>query len=168
MNTRILAPLILALASAPLAAEPFDPPVEYERAKVINVSPIYNIIEHEQPRRDCYTEEVTHTNSYADPGSTLVGGILGGVIGHNLSHGDGGATAFGTLVGATIAGNNNRRYAPYTRDERHCTVRTDYVQEERLTGYRVTYRYHGRNYTTRMDRDPGETIRLRVELSPVD
>lgn len=168
MKTKILIPMILALASAPLAAEPFDPPVEYERAKVTHVAPIYNIIEHEQPRRDCYTEEVYGSHSYSDPGSTLVGGIIGGVIGHNISHGDRGATAFGTLVGATIGSNNSRREVPYTRSQNRCTVRTDYVEEERLVGYRVTYRYRGHKYTTRMDRDPGEYVRLRVEATPVD
>ncbi len=168
MNKRILIPLMLAMAAAPLAAEPFDPPVEYERAKVIRVDPIYNLIEHEQPRRDCYTEEVYGSRTHSDPGATLVGGILGGVIGHNLGHGDRGATAFGTLVGATIASNNSTYEEPYSRDVRRCTVRTDYVQEERMVGYRVTYRYRGHDYTTRMDRDPGKFVRLRVEATPVD
>ena len=37
----------------------------------------------------------------------------------------------------------------------------------RITGYRVTYRYQGRDYTRIMDRPPGEYVPVRVALDPL-
>ena len=34
-------------------------------------------------------------------------------------------------------------------------------------GYRVSYEYGGEVYTTRMATHPGETIRVRVHVTPV-
>jgi uncharacterized protein YcfJ len=39
--------------------------------------------------------------------------------------------------------------------------------ESRTTGYEVVYDYRGRNYTSYMNYDPGENIRLRVSVEPV-
>ena len=52
------------------------------------------------------------------------------------------------------------------RTERGCHVVEDYREEERLTGYNVTYRYAGVDYTTHMDRHPGDSIRVRVKVRP--
>jgi len=38
--------------------------------------------------------------------------------------------------------------------------------EERVEGYRVTYVYHGREYTTRMPYDPGQRVRVNIDVSP--
>ena len=38
--------------------------------------------------------------------------------------------------------------------------------EERVDGYDVTYEYAGREYVTRMPYDPGERIRIRVDVTP--
>ena len=46
----------------------------------------------------------------------------------------------------------------------------NYVTEQRreLEGYRVTYRYGGRNYTTRTRTHPGTRIRVQVEVTPAE
>jgi uncharacterized protein YcfJ len=38
--------------------------------------------------------------------------------------------------------------------------------ERRVIGYNVVYRLDGRNYRTRMDHHPGNTIRVRVDVRP--
>jgi uncharacterized protein YcfJ len=38
--------------------------------------------------------------------------------------------------------------------------------ESRTMGYDVTYDYRGRSYTSFMDRDPGQRIRLIVSVQP--
>jgi len=55
----------------------------------------------------------------------------------------------------------------YYTTERRCEVEESYHEEERLTGYRVTYVYDGREFITRMDHNPGERIRIRVQASPL-
>jgi uncharacterized protein YcfJ len=39
-------------------------------------------------------------------------------------------------------------------------------QEKRVDGYDVVYRYHGQKYATRMPRDPGRKIRIRIDIRP--
>jgi hypothetical protein len=39
--------------------------------------------------------------------------------------------------------------------------------ESRTSGYEVTYDYRGRNYTSIMSYDPGERVRLRVVVEPM-
>jgi uncharacterized protein YcfJ len=44
----------------------------------------------------------------------------------------------------------------------HCRTETNWRSTDRVLGYEVTYRYGGREYTTRMDHDPGERMHVRV------
>jgi uncharacterized protein YcfJ len=46
--------------------------------------------------------------------------------------------------------------------QQHCRTETDWRTSDRVLGYEVTYRYGGREYTTRMDHDPGNRLRVRV------
>ena len=41
-------------------------------------------------------------------------------------------------------------------------------RESKLTGYDVTYKYHGNIYTTSMPHDPGKRIKVAVSVQPVD
>ena len=43
-----------------------------------------------------------------------------------------------------------------------CRTVTNWRDTDRVLGYEVTYRYGGREYTTRMDHDPGDRLRVRV------
>jgi uncharacterized protein YcfJ len=49
-----------------------------------------------------------------------------------------------------------------------CSVRYETEYEERIDGYRVTYQYNGRSYTTRLPYDPGEKMRVRVAVAPAE
>ena len=51
-------------------------------------------------------------------------------------------------------------------DEEVCEVVKEIHAEEWLLGYRVTYQYAGETYITRMDRDPGPSLRVRVRVTP--
>ena len=47
-----------------------------------------------------------------------------------------------------------------------CDVRYEESWEERIDGYRVSYEYNGRQFTTRLPYDPGRKIRVRVDVRP--
>lgn len=175
----MIVPLLLGLAAAPLQASPDHH--KYKRghgndavvvkAKVSYVEPIYEVVQTPQERRECWDEVVQGTEVRRSNGGALTGAILGGVIGHNVGNGRdrGATTAVGTIIGATIGSGHDREYhTPYSYTEQHCSVTTDYIEEQRLLGYRVSYRFEGEEYTTRMNHDPGKFVRLRVSHQLLD
>lgn len=148
----------------------------YDYARVVHVEPIVRQIRTETPRRECwdqtrYVESRPHISDPAVGGRTLLGGIIGGVIGHQFGSGRGNdaATIAGAVIGSGVGYDSARRRAATTTEERvvqRCETRYEQDVEERIDGYRVTYEYNGREFTTRMPYDPGETMRVRVEVSP--
>jgi uncharacterized protein YcfJ len=169
----LLIPVMMGLASSPLSAMGYGPHGGFrDKAKVVDVRPIIEIVEVPNERRECWTEEVYGSRSRNSGAGMIVGGIIGGVIGNQIGRGDGRkvATVAGTVIGAAVGADADRqaRSEPYSNTEHHCRVTTDYIQEERLRGYRVTYRYQGQTFTTEMDHDPGKFVPVRVQVTPVD
>jgi len=113
----------------------------------------------------------------------LVGGLIGGVIGNQFGGGNGrkALTLVGAAVGASIAQDHVRRsrarehrYRDHhpLRDS-HRVVRrcSETVQNRRVRGvqgYDVTYRYQGRTFHKFVNEHPGETVRVHVEVEPLD
>lgn len=174
---------VLSVTSVALAAPPpwsnsrhnRDSGSEYDYAPVTRVEPIVRQVRIETPRRECY-DDVRRVEERPPQvaGRTLLGGIIGGVIGHQIGSGRGNtaATVAGAVIGAGIGHDSaTRQYGSrYTREERveRCDVRYEQEYEERIDGYRVTYEYNGREYTTRMPYDPGERIKVRVAVAPAE
>lgn len=169
--------LIVTLASsAALLAAPAFAGHEgnWDYARVVRVEPIYSQVRISEPQQVCHEEPVTERTvyrGYSDPGAVLIGGIIGGVIGHQFGggHGKDAATAAGALIGASHAARHSRhsgRVVERTVYETSCRTVRQARYEERLDGYNVTYRYHGRLYHTRMPYDPGKRVRVRMEISP--
>jgi uncharacterized protein YcfJ len=48
-----------------------------------------------------------------------------------------------------------------------CRVSQEVRYEERVVAYRVTYLYRGRELTTEMPHDPGNRIRVGVDVHPL-
>ena len=150
--------------------------VSYQYAQVVDVKPQYQVVRTPVERQVCWDE---HSYERA-PGSgqrshtpTVVGAIIGGVVGNQFGGGNGkrAATAAGAVLGGSIGrdvGRQNSRPAEYhsVRRER-CTVQRDYQSENVISGYQVTYRHDGRLHTTHMTQHPGDSIRLRVSATPV-
>jgi uncharacterized protein YcfJ len=171
---------VLGVTGVALAAPPpwsnsrHSRPSDYDYAPVTRVEPIVRQVRIETPRRECY-DDVRYVDSHPPhvAGRTLLGGIIGGVIGHQIGSGRGNdaATVAGAIIGAGIGHDSARReYGSATREEvvRRCDVRYEREYEERIEGYRVTYEYNGREYTTRMPYDPGERIKVRVAVAPAE
>ncbi|MGB5626320.1 MAG: glycine zipper 2TM domain-containing protein [Woeseiaceae bacterium] len=185
MNTRITAwisaLILLGTAGSALADPDYrvarNDRAMYDYAKVISSQPIIDYVTVKTPVRECWEEMQYYTvdrRARHGGGATLVGAIIGGVIGHQVGSGRGNdaATVAGTLIGAAI-GNDaaQRRHNGYgeeriARPVERCETRFQAHQEERIDGYRVTYRYHGQKYSTVMPYDPGQKIRVRVDVRP--
>jgi uncharacterized protein YcfJ len=142
---------------------------------------------YEERRHSRVVHEDRYHESYNDnkrgigPG-TVLGALIGGAIGHQFGNSSGGrdrGTAAGAIIGGLIghdAENNGYRRAsspreyvevervPVTRDVQRCQTVADYREEVR--GYDVRYRYHGREYSTRMSYDPGPTLQVEVGVRP--
>lgn len=150
----------------------------YDETEVVNVEPITRTVRTSIPKRECWQEEVYYSDApihAADAArNVFIGGIVGGIIGHQFGSGRGkdAATLAGTLIGASVAhGRAKRKAQTYSHErvvtEERCRVVEQYQTEERIDGYWVTYRYQGESFTTRMPFDPGSSLRVRVQVSPV-
>lgn len=168
------------LLAAPLAQADGWSDVSYARARVVGVEPIMRKVQVRGPAQQvCWTEtrtrQVTRPQYNPDSvGNTIIGAVIGGVIGHQFGH-DGrynASTAAGALLGGAIGNNLSHGTAQtYTVSEpvQRCEVRHRERTVQQVVAYRVSYRYRGQVYTTRMDRDPGRFIQVRVSerVTPV-
>lgn len=146
-----------------------------DTARVVASTPIYESVN--QPRRECWDEHVRYESrgiertSERGVGASILGGVVGGVLGNSIGKGDGrkAATAAGVALGAIIGdryGDEARAYPsvePRTRVERQCRMVDNWSRK--LSGYDVTYRYQGREYTTFMPYDPGNSVRVNVSVT---
>jgi uncharacterized protein YcfJ len=146
----------------------------YDYAKVIRSEPITRIIRVSTPRQECWDEAITYRDSgHGGHGSsTVVGAILGGAIGNAVGHSKTNkkvGAAVGAVLGSTLghahAARHYRRASEYTAVEERCEVYQDYEEHEKVIGYRVTYRYLDKVYTTRTDNAPGDRIKVRVTVA---
>ena len=151
----------------------------YDYAKVLSVKPIVRYVTVSTPVRECW-EETRHYTVERRPntaGGALVGAIIGGVVGHQFGSGRGNdaATVAGSLIGAAVGSDAARKRArergdygttTYAKPIRRCETNYEQREEERVDGYRVVYRYHGQRYATRLPYDPGNRIRVRVDVRP--
>ena len=142
-------------------------------ARVVAVEPLVERVRYRAPVEECYDVERVQRGSDRT-GLTIAGGLLGAVIGHQIGSGSGrnAATIAGAVLGGAIANNASARGdRGYDRErvsyETQCHVRDEARFEERIRAYRVTYRYHGREYTTEMPYDPGPRLRVAVDARPL-
>ena len=147
----------------------------YDHAQVVSAEPVYETIRREVPVQACRQEEVAY-RSKGRRSSTgpILGAIIGGAIGNAVGH-DKRNKQVGTVVGAVLGGSigadisRRQRSGPVEyRTEEVCDTRYEVQSEERIAGYDVRYIYAGTTYQTRMPRDPGDTLRVRVRVSPAE
>jgi uncharacterized protein YcfJ len=149
---------------------------DYDYARVVNVEAIRRHVRISEPVRECWDETTYESDgpfSSRHVGSTVLGGLIGGVVGNQIGRGRGRDTAriAGAVIGGAIGNSvsHDRQGSDYGRERliERCEVRHRDRWEERVDGYRVTYEYAGREYTTRMPYDPGDRVRIRVDVTPI-
>lgn len=173
-----LAMLFGAPASA--LADHGDSRAQYDYATVISSRPIIRYVTVTTPERECWEEMRYYTvdrRAHHTGGAALIGALIGGVVGHQIGsgHGRDAATVAGTLIGAAIGTSSAyKRYGDDYAVERHarpvrrCKTHYREHREERIDGYKVTYRYNGQKYVTNMPYDPGRRIRVRIDVRPAE
>ena len=138
------AALTLALAIAmPVAAQTAyrydDGDVRYDIARVVKVDAVVSHASRPVSRETCWSEPTTYQYR---PGYTYRGD----------------ADNDGDADRVTVSGG----YQKINDGGERCRTETSWRDTDRVLGYEVTYRYGGREYTTRMDHDPGDRMRVRV------
>ena len=180
-----LAAVVASAVAAPAVfAESFG-----DRARVVSARPVLERIP--VSREQCWNDRVRgyedRTVTRRDTGApigagTVLGAIVGGVAGHQVGNGRGNdaATAGGAVIGGLIGNQIDRdngnvrpgervtevQRVPVDRTVERCKV----IEETReaTVGYDVRYEYMGRQFTTRMPRDPGRFVRLNVDINAVE
>ena len=155
---------------------------DYDYARVTHVEPRMRQVRVSVPRRECYevSDDDPGYSQAADrpaAGGMILGGLIGAVIGHQIGHGR--ERAVGTVAGAVIgsaighdAATQRREEGPYgyslprAQSGERCETRYSEQIEQRIDGYRVSYRYNDRSYQTVLPYDPGERLRVRVTVRP--
>ena len=139
-------------------------------ADVLRVDPVHDLVQTSAPREICDEYPVERrTDNGNKAAGTVLGAIVGGVLGSTVGKGDGrkAATVAGAVVGGAVGNNVAQGDDRYYNDlERHCRVVQDFSEERRLIGYDVQYRYRGDVFMSRLDYDPGDRLRVRVSIVP--
>lgn len=170
MKRTALTLILLSLAGTSLAGMNHDGFQDY--AQVINSAPVYESIN--EPRRECWNEQVGYERGYErankrEYGGAVLGGLVGGLLGNQLGKGNGRAlstavgAATGAIVGDNIDNDGHQAVASGPRHEQRCRQIDNWSR--RLSGYNVTYRYQGQDYTAFLPYDPGRTVRVNVSVS---
>ena len=168
---------------------------DYDYARVTHVEPQLRQLSISVPQRECRAEtryapaaDPGYGPGYSRAGGgerpaaggMILGGLIGAVIGHQFGYGP--ERAFGTVAGAVVgsaighdaaqrrdAGWDDRGYGDRGGrpvESERCVTRYSERVDQRIDGYRVSYRYNGRNYQTDLPYDPGERLRVRVAVNP--
>lgn len=180
MNTKqkfaVLASATMLLGTSASAFADYNDGASYDYARVLSAQPKIRYVTVSTPVKECWQETQRYTvdrNARRNTGGTIFGAILGGVIGHQIGSGRGNdaATVAGSLIGAAIGSESAKKRNGYgeeqhSRPVQRCETRYQESREERVDGYRVTYRFNGQKYVTDMPYDPGERIRVRVDVRP--
>ena len=127
--------------------------------RVVAAQPIYRNTAVDVPVETCHLETYSRQERSGDSfKGTLVGGLVGAALGHELGNGRSHSTAAGGIIGAAIGNNiaSNKRTTHANREVCHTEYRTEYQRE--LVAYKVTYKHQGRIFHTETQRHPGERI----------
>ncbi|RDE18741.1 histidine kinase [Motiliproteus coralliicola] len=188
-KSMLLGLAISALIAAPVMAEAGHRgdhkyqkgKARYDYAKVVSVEPVTRSVSRKVPYQSCWQEEVAYEvpthGGYRSRTPEILGGIAGVALGSSLgsNHHKSNRTIkaiAGGLLGASIGRDLGRQHHHPSsrteyRTEQRCDTHYETHWEERITGYDVRYRYRGETYHTRMDYDPGNKIRVQVQVRPV-
>lgn len=137
-------------------------------ADVLRVDPIYEPADnlHEV----CDDLPVEHVGPDNRAAGTVLGAVVGGVLGSTVGKGDGrrAATVAGAVVGGAVGNHVAQGGGYYPARGQRCHMVRDGAEQRRVVAYDVQYRYRGDVFMSRLDYDPGERLRVRVSIEPAE
>lgn len=147
----------LFFVGSAMMAEGFST-VEY--VKVSRSIPIYSTIQEEVQSEQCYDVQEQVSSGTNNVGAAVVGGALGGILGHQIGGGSGktaatvGGAVLGTLAGQRMgsAETNGPAYRMIRRCEPIRTLKTRQI----LSGYTNVAKFKGQEITAQSDRPLSE------------
>jgi len=177
-----LSALVLALMASSAYAQdaryspPGPPPgssddnAHYGWADVLRADPVQGVTRVNTPQQQCYDQQVVQRNPGNSAAGTVLGAVIGGVLGHTIGKGDGrtAATVGGAVVGGAVGNRVSDQGGDYQSTQTTCRQVNTVSEQRRIVGYDVEYRYRGEVYTSRLNYDPGERLRVRVQVDPAD
>jgi uncharacterized protein YcfJ len=135
-------------------------------ARVLESRPLYD--SSVAARDECWNPRANHFEEVRSENKTRVGkgaaigAVAGGVIGHQIGDNGTAQTLGGALLGGLIGHQIEKRNDDDRQDDldySRCRTVGGSGDPNRIMGYDVRYEYNGREYVTRMDHDPGRTLR---------
>jgi uncharacterized protein YcfJ len=157
----------VAFAALPAVAQPYgvDTETYTAQARVTRAVPVREAIA-AGTRQECWVEPASSRGGNQAAGA-VIGGIAGGLIGHQFGSGSGNtaATIAGTIGGAAVGNEIARRNDRGERVVERCREVAG-AYDERVVGYDVTYRFQGREFSTRLPYDPGPELPVHVTVAP--
>jgi uncharacterized protein YcfJ len=155
-------------------------------ANVLKVRPITKTIEVSNPVERCWDKQVRN-ESYPRRAkhshkNEIFGALIGAAVGNQVGKRSSGrngrdiATAAGAVIGGVIGGDiskhkrqhrNQNSHVTYST-VKHCETEQRVSYEEKIVAYKVRYKYRGQVYNTRMNQHPGDRIKVRVSVTPID
>ena len=141
-----------------------------DSATVTSVEKVFKQYRVDEPYQECYIKETVQSGD-GSATNELMGAVLGGAIGNKLGGGDGkdAMTIFGAFLGASMANDAEKAAAQANGtgtvvSQEVCENKVRQVIENRLSHYRVTVDYDGREVSFSSKKRPYDDV-IKVEVS---
>ena len=141
-----------------------------DSATVTSVEKVFKQYRVDEPYQECYIKETVQSGD-GSATNELMGAVLGGAIGNKLGDGDGkdAMTIFGAFLGASLANDAEKAAAQANGtgtviSQEVCENKVRQVIEKRLSHYRVTVDYDGREVSFSTKKRPFDDV-IKVEVS---
>ena len=155
--------LLLSLSQFTLAGTFLD------SASVVSVDKVYKQGRVEEPSTECYIKETIQNSGDGSATNEIIGGVIGGAIGNQFGEGSGKdvMTLAGILMGASIA-NDAEKAAGNGKQtiisQEVCENKVRQKIEKRLSHYKVTVDYNGREVSFSTKRRPFDDV-IKIEVT---
>ena len=146
-----------------------------DSASVVGVDKVYKQVRVEEPYQECYIKETVQSGD-GSATNEIIGGIIGGAIGNQFGDGSGqdAMTLAGIFLGASIANDAEKAAANANGEQvvvsqEVCEKKVRQKIEKRLSHYKVTVDYNGREVSFSTKRRPyDEVIKIEVTIDGLD